>query len=308
MTSKSPFLLLSGTSHRGLAEGVAKELDVQLGEVEIETFPDGEIGVQILENVRGREIFVMQSIAGDPNLYLMELLIMIDALKRASAAKVAVILPYFGYSRQDRRGVRREPITAKLVADLLERAGASQVLTLDLHAEQLQGFFDIPVDNLYARRALISSVKSRENLCVVAPDLGSIKLAQRYADELGSEFAIIDKSRIDAKEVKFDALIGSVEGKNVIIVDDMISTGKTLELAGRVCLERGAKSVRGLVTHLLSVPKSLSSIETLHVSDSIFHDPASLPSNVEVVSVAPLIADAIGRVVSGESISLLFEN
>jgi ribose-phosphate pyrophosphokinase len=200
MTSSNT-VLFAGTSHPELAQQIAKLLGVSLGKAHIETFPDGEIGVRILESVRGRDVFVMQSIAGHPNFYLMELLILMDAIKRASARSINVVLPYFGYARQDRRGTLREPITAKLVADLLQQAGASRVVTMDLHTEQIQGFFNIPVDNLYARPALVEAVEKLhlEHLVVVTPDIGSVKLARTYAAALKVDLAIVDKSRVSAR-------------------------------------------------------------------------------------------------------------
>jgi ribose-phosphate pyrophosphokinase len=203
-------MLFAGTSHPELAKQIAECLGVQLGKVDIETFPDGEIGVQILENVRGRDVFVLQSIARHPNLYLVELLILVDALKRSSARSIIAVIPYFGYSRQDRRGKGREPITAKLVADLLERAGVGRLLTMDLHTEQIQGFFDIPVDNLYARPVLLEAIKKAglEKGVVVTPDLGSIKLARAYAASLHWDLAIVDKRRVSAEQVEMTTLIG----------------------------------------------------------------------------------------------------
>src|SRR5579872_587310 len=257
MQTENSFMLFAGTSHPELAQQIAADLGVQLGKVLIETFPDNEIGVQILENVRGRDVFVLQSIARHPNLYLMELLILVDALKRASARSIVAVIPYFGYARQDRKGKGRVPITAKLVADLLEKAGVTRVLTLDLHTEQIQGFFDIPVDNLYARPVLVEAVEKLGliNLVVVAPDVGSIKLARDFAEGLKVDFAIVDKRRVNAKQVEIDALIGEVTGKNVLLVDDMCTTGGTLKTAANVCKKAGAKSVIAAATHGLLVGK-----------------------------------------------------
>src|SRR5580692_207537 len=208
MSQNSDYMLFAGTSHRELAEQIAKCLGKPLGRALIEKFPDGEIGVQILENVRGRDVFIVQSTARHPNFYLMELLILVDAFKRASARSIVAVLPYYGYARQDRRGKGREPITAKLVADLLQRAGVTRVLTMDLHTEQIQGFFDIPVDNLYARPLIVEALSRQKmgNCVVVTPDIGSIKLARAYAEALKVDLAIVDKRRVNAKQVEMTAL------------------------------------------------------------------------------------------------------
>ena len=301
----SDCVIFSGRSHRGLAEKIALELGTALGRAEVESFPDGEIGVQILENVRGRDAFVIQTVANDPNLYLMELLIMVDALKRASAASIVVVVPYFGYSRQDRRGKGRDPITAKLVADLMETAGVDHVITLDLHSEQIEGFFDVPVDNVRSQGVFLDAVEG--DSVVVAPDVGSIKIAERFAKRMGCELAIVDKRRASSGDVSARALIGSVTGKEVLIVDDMISTGKTIELASQICLENGATGVSGAVVHMLKVPE-LSSMKRLLVSDSIPVSDKTLPPNIQIVSIAPLIAQVISCVLGGESVSELYKN
>jgi len=298
-------VIFSGRSHRELSEKVASELGTTLGGAEITSFPDGEIGVQILENVRGRDAFVIQAIARDPNLYLMELLIMVDALKRASAASIIAVLPFFGYSRQDRRGKGRSPITAKLTADLMETAGVDHVITVDLHAEQIEGFFDVPVDNVLAQGVFFDALEG--DFVVVAPDLGSIKIAERFAKRNGCKLAIIDKRRATADKVSAGALIGDVAGKEVLIVDDMISTGKTLEMATRICLENGAKGVSGAVTHMLQIPK-LSSMNRLLATDTIPLSDETLPPHIQIVSVAPLLARVISRVAGGESVSELYES
>ncbi|NGX26310.1 MAG: Ribose-phosphate pyrophosphokinase [Chlamydiae bacterium] len=310
MKDHSSFLLFSGSSHPELAELVARELGVALGKVSISTFPDREIGIEILENVRGRDAFVLQTIARHPNLYLMELLIFVDALKRASCRSITAAIPYFGYARQDRKDKGRVPITAKLVADLLQRAGVGRVLTMDLHAPQIQGFFDIPVDHLFAKSVLTKAVKGKTaaESVVVAPDLGSIKLARAFANEVGADFAIVDKRRVNAEHVETDALIGSVNGKDVLLVDDMVSTGETLKTAARVCKSRGATSIKALATHGLLVGEGFSgsAIEKMIVTDTIpLPEERKNDPMIEVVSVASLFSLAIESILSAKSISSL---
>lgn len=310
MAENRDFLLFSGTSHREFAERVATCLGVPLGKVLLEMFPDGEIGAQVLESVRGRDVFVLQSIARHPNFYLMELLILIDALRRASARSIIAVLPYYGYARQDRRGKGREPITAKLVADLLETAGVTRVLTMDLHAEQIQGFFSIPVDNLYARPVLLESIRKMglEQCVVVAPDVGSIKLARAFSESLKGEFAIVDKRRVNAKQVELSALIGDVKDRDVLLVDDMCSTGSTLKTAAQVCRQFGAKRVCAAVTHGLFVGERIANgvVERMLVSDTVPPTEEILRDWIEVVSVAGLFAKAIDSIVGAKSISSLF--
>lgn len=303
-------MLFAGSSHPELAQQIAECLGVSLGKAQIETFPDGEIGVHILESVRGKDVFVMQSVARHPNFYLMELLILIDAMKRASARSVTVVLPYYGYARQDRRGTLREPITAKLVADLLQKAGASRVVTMDLHTEQIQGFFEIPVDNLYARPVLVKAIEKMlwANLVVVTPDIGSIKLARSYAEALKVDLAIVDKRRASAKQVEVDALIGNVKGKNVLLVDDIFSTGGTLKTASWACKQAGAENIYAAVTHGLFVGRGLqeSAIEKIVVSNTVPPSDHTDEGKIESVSVAQLFAMAIESIVGSKSISSFY--
>ena len=273
MSKNNDYALFAGTSHPELAQQIASCLGISLGKALIEMFPDGEIGVQVLESVRGRDVFIVQTMARNPNFYLMELLILVDAFKRASARSIIAVIPYYGYARQDRRGKAREPITAKLVADLLQRAGVTRVLTMDLHTEQIQGFFDIPVDNLYARSILVKTLsKQKMGRCVVVtPDIGSIKMARAYAEALKVDLAIVDKRRVNAKQVEMAALIGDVKGKDVLLVDDMCSTGGTLKTAARVCKQAGAKRIFAAVTHGLFVGSGLedSGIEKIVMSNTV---------------------------------------
>ena len=308
--------IFSGTSHPGLAKEVADCLGVQLGKISIERFPDGEISLQIQENVRGRDVFVFQSVALDPNNYLMELLIMIDALKRASARSISAVIPYFGYCRQDRKDKPRVPITAKLVANLLVNAGATRVLTMDLHAGQVQGFFDVPVDNIFGRPVLADAfmklMPSDSDIVVVTPDVGSVKLARAYGRHLNTGFAIVDKLRTSATEVDVATVIGDVKGKDVLLADDMCSTGGTLVSAAKACREKGAKRIFAAVTHGILVGDALekiekSPIEALIISNTVPATESVLKcSKVRIISIAPLLAQAIGCIISKESISSLY--
>jgi ribose-phosphate pyrophosphokinase len=308
--SKNSFMLFSGTSHPALAKEIAEFLGINLGRVLIQPFPDGEIGVQILENVRGRDIFVVQSIARDPNLYLMELLILIDALKRASAHQIVAVIPYYGYARQDRKDKGRVPITAKLVANLLEKAGATRILTMDLHAEQIQGFFDIPVDNLYARPILVDAVQKLgiDKPVVVTPDIGSIKLARMIASAMEADFAIVDKRRESATKVEVNALIGDVQGRDVLLVDDMCSTGGTLRSASVACSKAGAKRIIAAVTHGLfdQNPLQEGKIDQLFMTNTIPFPKEIDHSHIQIVSIAGLFGKAIEFVLSDKSISSLY--
>lgn len=305
--TNTPFMLFSGTSHPSLSEEIAKNLGIRLGNAQIELFPDGEIGVHILENVRGRDVFVVQSIAKKPNFYLMELLILIDALKRASARNIVAVIPYYGYARQDRKDKGRVPITAKLVANLLETAGVSRLVTMDLHSEQIQGFFDIPVDNLYARAVFAKGIQKLglNEPVICAPDVGSAKLSRIMATEIGASFAIVDKQRMNAKDVEVYALIGEVQGKDVILVDDICSTGGTLKGASKAAKKAGASRVFAAVTHPL-FDEEIEEIDHLLVANTVPLPDEIDHSHVEVLSVAGVFGKAIERIVNNESVSSLF--
>lgn len=306
-------LLFAGSSHPALSQEVAQELGVKLGQIVLKEFPDGELAVEIGETVRGREVFVLQSIARDPNRYLMELLLIVDALKRSSAKSIVAILPYYGYSRQDRKDKPRVPITARLVADLLEAAGVTQVLTMDLHADQLQGFFNIPVDTLYARPLLIEALRQKTGgeVVVATPDVGSVKLARAYANQLGVDLVIVDKERVNAQQVKVTTVIGTVEGKDVLLADDVCSTASTLASAAKACREKGAKRIFAAATHGLCVGPAIerieaSPIEALFLGNTIpGTDQMASCRKIVSVSVASLIARAITCIVAGESIASL---
>ena len=307
--------IFSGTANKQLSEKIAKYLDLTLGKVIINYFPDGEIHVRCLENVRGRDVFVIQP-TFSPADNLMELLIMIDALKRASANTVGAVIPFFGYARQDRKTKSREPISAKLVANLITMAGADRVMSVDLHAGQIQGFFDIPMDNLTAALTLADYMREKniENPVVVSPDVGGVARATEFAREMPhSTQAIFVKRRLGPEEVETSTLIGEVEGKSVIFVDDAIHTGNTIINATEEVLKRGAKEAYVCATHGIFAKDSLkkfekSSIKEIIVTDTIpVEERNHLPDKVKVLSVAPLIGEAIKRVFLHESISALFE-
>lgn len=315
LSDKKNALLFTGMSHPKLAKDIASYLKMEISPARVETFPDGESSVQILKSVRGKQVFLLQTVAVHPNHYLMEMLVMIDAFKRASAESIVVVIPYFGYSRQDRKDKPRVPITAKLVANLLEKAGATRVLTMDLHANQIQGFFDIPVDNLYARPALVKALKQSGwgDCVVVSPDIGSVKLARAFATQLGVDFAFVDKRRVNSREVELSSIIGDVKGRKVLLADDICSTGTTLIKAATACMGAGASSVCVAVTHSLMVEGAIAKFEggpikKMFVSDSVPQCEEVLNSPlIQVVSVASLFGEAIRCVIEAESISSLFE-
>jgi ribose-phosphate pyrophosphokinase len=308
-------LLFTGSSNPELAGEIADVLHIKLGQVKLENFPDKEISLQVLENVGGRDVFVFQTTALDPNNYLMELLILIDTLKRASTKSIGVVMPYFGYGRQDRKDKPRVPITAKLVANLLSVAGADRILTMDLHTEQLQGFFDIPVDNLHARPALADAFRKdvgSDNLVVVTPDIGSIKLARAYAAHLKADFAIVDKQRKSATQVEAITLIGDVKGKDVLLADDMCTTAGTITSAAKVCQEKGAKRIFAAVTHGIFVGDAIDKIEqspiqTLYASNTVQKTGRTANTEkIKTVSVSQLFGQAVSCIVTRNSISSLF--
>lgn len=312
--SNEKFCIISGSSHPALSQEIANHLGVNLGEIDLGRFPDGEISVQIKESVRGKDVFVVQSVALEPNIYLMELLIIVDALKRASARSIIAVVPYFGYARQDRKDKARVPITAKLVANMLVTAGIDRLLTMDLHAGQLQGFFDIPVDNLKSVELLADAfrLKGIDNLVICAPDAGSIKLARDYAAYLGVDYAVVDKIRSSATEVEITTVIGNIEGKNVLLADDMCSTGGTLVSAAKACREKGASKVYCSITHGLFVGQSVarvqaSCIEALLTSNTVpITDRFNASDKFQFVSVAQHFAAAIECINSAGSIHSLY--
>jgi ribose-phosphate pyrophosphokinase len=313
--AKDELILFTGNSNRELAAAVARDLGVSLGAAEVRTFSDGEILVEIDENVRGGDVFVLQSICTPGNDNLMQLLLMLDALKRASAKRITAVMPYYGYARQDRKVAPRVPISAKLIADLVTTAGASRVLTMDLHAGQIQGFFNIPVDNLYATPVLLPYISERvagDELAVVSPDAGGVERARAVAKRLDAGLAIIDKRRPGPNEVAEMRIIGDVEGRSAILVDDIVDTAGTLVTAAAALRKAGARRVIGCCTHgVLSGPAierlKTSEIEQLVVTDTIPVRPEAQKSGkVYVRSIAHLLAEAIRRTHDEESISSLF--
>jgi ribose-phosphate pyrophosphokinase len=304
--------IISGTAHRSLAERIADNLGQPLADVQVTAFPDGETFVKINENIRGEDVFIIQPSCPPTNHNIMELLIMVDAARRASAERITAVMPFFGYARQDRKDQPRVPITAKLVANLLTSAGVSRVLTMDLHAPQIQGFFDIPVDHLYAKPALIGYLRERHpdpsNLTVVSPDVGGVKMARAYAEALGAELAIVAKHRINATQVEAMNVIGEVEGRDVLLVDDMTETAGTLMAAADILRKHGAKSIYAGVSHAV-----LGEIAHQRIRDSVIEEvittdsvPQAAGPKVHVVGIAPLLGEAIRRIHSGHSITTLF--
>ncbi|MBM3862475.1 MAG: ribose-phosphate pyrophosphokinase [Verrucomicrobia bacterium] len=305
--------LISGTAHRALSERIASSLGIQLANVQVTSFPDGETFVKIDENIRGDDVFIIQPTCPPTNHNLMELLIMVDAARRASAERITAVIPFFGYARQDRKDQPRVPITAKLVANLLTSAGVSRVLTIDLHAPQIQGFFDIPVDHLYAKPALIGHLREvvpdTSNLTVVSPDVGGVKMARAYADALNAELAIVAKHRISATRVEAMNVIGDVDGRDVVIVDDMTETAGTLCAAAEMLKRHGARRIYAGVSHAV-----LGEIAHQRISDSVIEQlvttdsvPQANGPKVRVAPIAPLLGEAIRRINEDKSITTLFE-
>ncbi len=311
----SNFMVFSGNANRELAQRIAQRLGIKLGDAEVNTFSDGEICVEINENVRGGDVFIVQPTCAPPNRNLMELLFITDALRRASAARITAVVPYFGYARQDRR-VRsaRVPISAKVCADMMTASGVDRVLTVDLHAEQIQGFFDVPVDNVYGSPVLLNDIRAQkyENLLVVSPDIGGVVRARAVAKELHCDSAIIDKRRPKANVSEVMNIIGEVEGRTCILVDDIVDTAGTLCKAADALKERGAGRVVAYSTHPVLSGNALqnltkSSIDELVVTDTI---PLSAEmkncSKIRQLSMASLLAEAIRRVNNEESVSAMF--
>ncbi len=306
--------LFSGNANVALARAVAHYLDVDLGRAEVGTFSDGECAIEISENVRGLDCFALQSTCAPQNTNLMELLIMIDALKRASARRITAVIPYYGYARQDRKVKPRVPITAKLVADLIQTAGADRLLCMDLHSGQIQGFFNIPVDNLYSTQLMLDAIERRigSDVTVVSPDAGGTERARAYAKKLGASLAIIDKRREVANVAEVMNIIGNVQGRNCVIVDDMVDTAGTLCEAARSLMDEGATAVHAAITHpVLSGPAlkriSESPLDQVIVTDTIPLRPDAIDmGKLHVVSVAAPIGEAIRRINNEESVSSLF--
>ncbi|PAT33021.1 ribose-phosphate pyrophosphokinase [Vandammella animalimorsus] len=313
----SDFMLFTGNANPSLAKEIAEHLGTSLGAAHVGRFSDGEVTVEIRQNVRARDVFVVQPTCAPTNDSLMELLIMVDALKRASAERISAVIPYFGYARQDRRPrSTRVPISAKVVANLLQTVGVARVLTMDLHADQIQGFFDIPVDNIYASPVLLNDLNKKryEDLIVVSPDVGGVVRARALAKELGCDLAIIDKRRPKANVSEVMNVIGDIEGRNCVVMDDMIDTAGTLVKAAEVLKERGAKSVHAYCTHPIFSGPAIeriaagSALDEVVVTNTIpLSEQARACSKIRQLTVAPLIAETIQRIARGDSVMSLFK-
>lgn len=312
---ESMLKIFSGNSNQPLAQEICRYLKRPLGNADVLDFADGETWVQINENIRGHDVFVIQS-TNSPARNIMEVLVMLDAIRRASPRRITALIPYFGYARQDRKDQPRVPITAKLMANLITTAGAERVLTMDLHSAQIQGFFDIPFDHLFASPVFVEHVKTTfpTDVVVVAPDIGSVKMARAYATRLHAPLAVIDKRRTRRDEIDVMNVIGEVDGKNVVIFDDIISTGGTLVKAAAALKERGAKKIMACITHAVladSVYDKLnnSDISALAVTNTVQHDPeliASRTDRIQILSVARILGEAMHRIHHEESLSSLF--
>ena len=307
--------ITTGTAHPTLAKEISDYLNLPLTDATVTAFPDGETFVKINENIRGEDFFIIQPTCPPTNHNLMELLIMVDAAKRASAGRITAVIPLYGYARQDRKDQPRVPITAKLVANLLSAAGVDRVLTVDLHAAQIQGFFDIPVDHLHAKPVMVKRLKEllggeqMDNLVCVSPDVGGVKNARSMADSLGVDFAIVAKHRVSATKVEAKHVIGDVEGKNVLMIDDMTETAGTLCAAAEILSEHGAKRIFAGVSHailgdLARERFDQSEIEKVIATNSV---PQAYGNKVEAVSIAPLLAEGIKRISNSESVTSLFD-
>lgn len=305
--------VFSGTANEPLARAICQYIGIELGRATIRPFPDGETFVKIEENVRGQDVFVVQPTCPPTNHNLMELFIMMDALRRASAQRITAVVPFYGYARQDRKDQPRVPITAKLVANLMVAAGANRLLTMDLHAQQIQGFFDIPVDHLYAAPVMYAYLRQKNipNLVVVSPDVGGLKMAYAYAQTLEAGLAIVAKRRRSATEVESLAVIGEVRGKNCLLVDDLTETAGTLVQAAELLRRKGARQILACVSHAILNDQAVerlrnSEIDELITTDTVFR-PVITGVNITTLSVAGLLGEAIKRIHNNESVNSLFE-
>lgn len=310
MELKYEIMLVSGRANRPFAEGIAKRLNVYMGKVDIVNFSDGEIFVKYDENVRGKDLFIIQPTFPSAD-NLMELLVLIDAAMRSSAARITAVIPYFGYARQDRKDQPRVPITAKLVANLLTTAGVDRILTMDLHSAQIQGFFDIPLDHLYSSAVLTEYWRSslKKDSVIVSPDMGGVKLARAYAKRLEMDFAIIDKRRPKANSVEIMNIIGDVNGRDVLMIDDMIDTAGTLTMASYALKEHGAQDIYAACTHPILSGTAIDKIMKSPIKKIVATDTIPLRQTcekIEVVSVTHVFSEAISRIHKSESISVLF--
>jgi ribose-phosphate pyrophosphokinase len=314
VNGESGLRIFSGNANRPLAEKIAAYVNQPLGEVTIGRFPDGEVFVKYIENLRGKDVFIIQPTCKPPNENLMELLIMIDAARRASAARITAVMPFFGYARQDRKDQPRVPITAKLVANLLVAAGANRLLAMDLHSQQIQGFFDIPVDHLFASPVIVKFLREKKNfskLVIVAPDTGGLKMAHGYATMMNAGLAIVAKQRRTATDIEVLNMVGDVDGCEAVLVDDLTSTAGTLCAAAQMCKDHGAKSVMAAVTHAMVTDEGLERLKKSPIEELVTTD--SVPRkrwngmNVKVLSVAELLGEAILRIHNDQSVTSLFK-
>jgi len=308
--------IFSGSSNAALADAVCKYLDIPLGSAKIDRFPDGEKVIKLEDDVRGRDCFVVQSTCEPVDEHLVELLIYLDCLRRASARRITAVIPYFGYARQDRKDEGRVPITAKLVANLITTAGADRVLAIDLHARQLQGFFDIPVDHLTGELVLNKYFRDKkiDKLTVVSPDVGNMKIASRYASRLGGELAIVHKRRVSGSEVEAQEIIGEVKGRNVLMCDDIVATAGTVCSAANLVKERGAKKIYVGATHGVLAKEALERLEKAPIDEVVVTDTIPLSKeakglgNIKVLTISAMLGEAIRRIHRDESVSSLFNN
>ncbi len=307
--------IFSGRSNRALTEKICDYLGLAIGRAHVDNFADSELIVKLVDDVRGRDAFVVQPTCAPVNENLMELLTFIDCLRRASARRVTAVVPYFGYARQDRKDEGRVPITAKLVTNLITTAGADRVLTIDLHAAQIQGFFDIPVDHLLAEPVILEYLKTLQvkNPLFLSPDVGNVKRSRSYAERLGSDLAIIDKRRVSGSEAQVQTVIGAVKDRDVIMVDDMIATAGTITQAAAAVKEQGACSVRVAATHAVLCGPSVERLRAAPIDEIVVTDTIPVPEdirkalpNLKILSVAPLFGEAIRRIHRNESVSILF--
>ena len=305
--------IFSGTANEPLARAICKSIGIELGRCDITPFPDGETFVKKKDNVRGEDVFIIQPTSPPTNHNLMELFIMIDALRRASAKRITAVVPFYGYARQDRKDQPRVPITAKLVANLLVAAGTTRILTMDLHAQQIQGFFDIPVDHLYAAPVMYEYLRRKDltNLVVVSPDIGGLKMAHAYSQTLGVGLAIVAKRRKSATEVESMAVIGDIKGKNILLVDDLTETAGTLTHAAALLKKKGAKNILACVSHAILSDVGIERLRKSAIDELITTDTVQRPQidgvKIVTLSVAGLLGEAIKRIHSNESVNSLFE-
>lgn len=313
--------ILTGNTNKALAEDICEHLDTHLARATVESFPGGETHVQIEENVRGSDVYIVQPVCGNadlglsPNDALMEILILIDAARRASARRITAVLPYYGYARQDRKDRPRVPITAKLVANMIYTAGARRALALDLHSNQIQGFFDIPFDHLYSINIFTDYLARKHipDLTVVSPDVGNIKMARAYAELLGADLAVVDKRRTSGTDTEVMNLIGEVDGRNVVIVDDLISTGGSLVEAASTLKERGALDISACIVHPVLAGPAIERVENSVLSELLVSNSIPVPNGqengkIKSLSIAPILGEAIRRINNDESVSTLFAN